>query len=50
MMSLEQNDTIPTEVFFLQVLPRLRKEPHFELWGENDIAKYFRNNISHQTQ
>lgn len=50
LLTLQQTDTIPAEDFFLKILPRLRKEPHFELWGENDIAKYFRNNISHQTQ
>ena len=50
MMALEQTDTIPAEEFFLKVLPRLRQEPHFELWGENDIARYFQKSISHQTQ
>lgn len=42
MMSLEQNDAVPAEDFFLQVLPRLRKEPH---WSDTSIARYFRNQI-----
>jgi len=42
MMSLEQTDTIPTEDFFLKVLPRLRKEPH---WSDTSITRYFRSQI-----